>query len=289
MNMYNPQINSGTSPDIVGARPSKAEAEAAARTLLLWAGDEPSGIGAADLTAILARTGDAAYPAFNRSYPRGFAADAAYRRDAARPAERPREPDQGRQDRHPARRHLQLPPAGPLPHPRGRRGPARDLGHRLGLAGGEQEGHQHEPHHAVLLQARRDLLLLRGDRRGARQLPRRSRQLRRPHHDAAQLPDAEALAPQRPRRLPVLQRRARDDEDRGGDPPHRASRLRLFLDLPLLARALRARPPHPQPDRHAALAALGRPRLGRARRHPRCSGSRTSSTSATPPSPPRPR
>ena len=122
---------------------------------------------------------------FNRSYPRGFAADAAYVDDAARPAERPREPDQGRQDRHPARRHLELPPAGPLPHPRGRRGPARDLGHRLGLAGGEQEGHQHEPHHAVLLQARRDLLLLRGDRRGARQLPRRSRQLRRPHHDAA--------------------------------------------------------------------------------------------------------
>ena len=78
MNMYNPQLNSGTSPDMVGARPSKAEAEAAARTLLLWAGDEPSGIGAADLTAILARTGDAAYPAFNRSYPRGFAADAAY-------------------------------------------------------------------------------------------------------------------------------------------------------------------------------------------------------------------
>ena len=78
MNMYNPQLDSGTSPDMVGARPSKAEAEAAARTLLLWAGDEPSGIGAVDLTAILARTGDATYPAFNRSYPRGFAADAAY-------------------------------------------------------------------------------------------------------------------------------------------------------------------------------------------------------------------
>ena len=44
------------------ARPSKAEAEAAARTLLLWAGGEPSGIGAVDLTAILARTADVDLP-----------------------------------------------------------------------------------------------------------------------------------------------------------------------------------------------------------------------------------
>ena len=211
------------------------------------------------------------------------------RRDPARPAERPRQPDQGRQDRDPARRHLELPPAGPLPHPRGRRGAARDLGDRLGLARGEQEGHQHEPHHAVLLQARRDVVLLRGDRRGARQLSRRPRELRRAHPDALQLPDAEALAPQRPRGLPVLQRRAGDGEDRRGDPADRASRLRLLLDLPLLARALRARPPHPRPDRHAALAALGGAGVGRARRRRACCGSRTWSTSATRRSRPRPR
>ena len=51
------------------ARPSKAEAEAAARTLLRWAGGEPTGIGAADITALLAGAG-APYPALNRSYPR---------------------------------------------------------------------------------------------------------------------------------------------------------------------------------------------------------------------------
>ena len=40
MNMYNPQITRGPRRQI-GARPSKAEAEAAARTLLRWAGGEP--------------------------------------------------------------------------------------------------------------------------------------------------------------------------------------------------------------------------------------------------------
>ena len=74
-----------------------------------------------------------------------------------------------------------------------------------------------------------------------------------------------------------------------GDPAHRPPRLRLLLDLPLLARALRARPPHPQPDRDAALAAVGRAGVGRAGRRRHCSGSRTSSTSATPRSRPRPR
>ena len=74
-----------------------------------------------------------------------------------------------------------------------------------------------------------------------------------------------------------------------GDPAHRPPRLRLFLDLPVLARALRACPPHPQPDRDAALAALGGAGVGRARRRATRSGSRTSSTSATPRSRPRPR
>ena len=50
MNMLNPRIRSAS--DYEAARPSKDEAEAAARTLLLWAGGEPTGIGAVDLTAI---------------------------------------------------------------------------------------------------------------------------------------------------------------------------------------------------------------------------------------------
>ena len=39
MNMYNPQISTGPASGIDRRRPSKAEAEAAARTLLLWAGE----------------------------------------------------------------------------------------------------------------------------------------------------------------------------------------------------------------------------------------------------------
>jgi GTP cyclohydrolase IB len=78
MNMHNPQINSGAASETSHTRPSKAEAEEAARTLLRWAGDEPTGIGAADLTAVLSRTGSAAYPALNHSYPKGFVADRGY-------------------------------------------------------------------------------------------------------------------------------------------------------------------------------------------------------------------
>lgn len=59
-------------------RPSQAEAEAAARTLLRWTGGEATGIGAADITALLAGAG-APYPALNRDYPGGFAVDEAYR------------------------------------------------------------------------------------------------------------------------------------------------------------------------------------------------------------------
>jgi GTP cyclohydrolase IB len=77
MNMHNPQINPGAASQDEGVRPSKAQAEAAARTLLRWAGSEPSGIGAVDLTAVLAR--GHGYPALNRSYPAGFVADPAYR------------------------------------------------------------------------------------------------------------------------------------------------------------------------------------------------------------------
>ena len=62
MNMYNPHVGVEDGSGLDSARPSKAEAEAAARTLLLWAGSEPTGVGLADLTAILTRGADAAYP-----------------------------------------------------------------------------------------------------------------------------------------------------------------------------------------------------------------------------------
>jgi GTP cyclohydrolase I len=79
MNMLNPNLNSMHLADFAPERPSKEEAEAAARTLLRWAGNEPSGIGAADLTALLARAENASYPTFNRSYPESFVTDDAYR------------------------------------------------------------------------------------------------------------------------------------------------------------------------------------------------------------------
>ncbi len=77
MNMYTPAMEIGgahSSED----RPSRAEAEAAARTLLRWAGDEAPEVDVHDLRSILSRTREGAYPAFERSYPQGFAVDPAY-------------------------------------------------------------------------------------------------------------------------------------------------------------------------------------------------------------------
>jgi GTP cyclohydrolase I len=48
-----------------------------------------------------------------------------------------------------------------------------------------------------------------------------------------------------------------------GAPEVRASRFRLFLDLPLFAGTERTRPPVPRPARHPAFAALGGAHLGR--------------------------
>ena len=277
----------GAGFDVGGERPSKAEAEAAARTLLRWAGRR--------------RRPRSARPTSPRCWPapaRPIRTSTAATRATSSPT-RPTAttlPDlqNGPESlikgaragiQHVGISNFRLPVR--FRTRDGRRGAARDLGHRLGLARGRPQGHQHEPHHAVVLQARRDAVLVRGDRRGARQLPRRPRQLRRADHDALPLPDAEALAPQRARGLAVLRRGARDGEDRRGDPARGAPRLRLLLDLPVLARAVRARAAHPQPDRDAALAALGGAGVGRAGRRRRCSGSRTSSISATPRSRPR--
>ncbi len=75
MNVQNPLVLDGAALPY-DDRPSKAEAEAAARVLLAWAGDASSGNGTADLAALLAHRGGQ-YPAFNHSYP-DFAPDKRY-------------------------------------------------------------------------------------------------------------------------------------------------------------------------------------------------------------------
>jgi len=71
--MFRPRAGFG----VGDGRPSRDEVEAAARTLLRWAGSEATEIGAADISALLAGAG-APYPALNRSYPKGFVAGPAY-------------------------------------------------------------------------------------------------------------------------------------------------------------------------------------------------------------------
>lgn len=58
-------------------RPSAAEAAAAARTILRWAGVEVPASGSA-VADLLGRAANGGYPDLNRSYPQDFAADAAY-------------------------------------------------------------------------------------------------------------------------------------------------------------------------------------------------------------------
>ena len=79
MNMHNPKIDPLDDPEQPALRPSAAEAEAAARTLLLWAGDESARDNSLNVTALLSRTFDATYPVFSRSYPADFVADSTYR------------------------------------------------------------------------------------------------------------------------------------------------------------------------------------------------------------------
>ena len=178
MNMYNPKIdpsgarNRSARASRNGARPSKAEAEAAARTLLLWAGGEPTGVGARRPDARCSRARRRAPIRSSTAAIRAASgADADYVATLPDLQNGPDSLIKGAKTgiQHVGISNFRLPVR--FRTRGGRRGAARDLGHRLGLARGGQEGHQHEPHHAVLLQARRDLLLLRGDRGGARQLP----------------------------------------------------------------------------------------------------------------------
>ena len=81
MNMQIPKMLStradGYGEEFRQDRPSAAEAEAAVRTLMLWAGEGPER--AAELSALLGRGPAGGYPEFHRAYPRDFEAGEAYR------------------------------------------------------------------------------------------------------------------------------------------------------------------------------------------------------------------
>ncbi len=76
MNVHNPQINS---VDEANDRPSQAEAEAAARILMRWAGDDAEAAAFADISNRISSTPSAGYPDFNRVYPSAFKVDGDYR------------------------------------------------------------------------------------------------------------------------------------------------------------------------------------------------------------------
>jgi GTP cyclohydrolase I len=76
MTMHNPLLKAAPAPGDC-ARPTTAEAEEAARTLLRWVGSEPSGIAAVDITTVLAgRAPD--YPRFSHTYPADFRPSESY-------------------------------------------------------------------------------------------------------------------------------------------------------------------------------------------------------------------
>jgi GTP cyclohydrolase I len=79
MNMLNRQLSRVPRQPTDSLRPTKAEAEAAARTLLRWAGNDSPREGADALSALLGRTSEATYPAFSRDYPHDFVAGSGYR------------------------------------------------------------------------------------------------------------------------------------------------------------------------------------------------------------------
>ena len=271
MKMYNPHVAPGRCISAAASeRPSQAEAEAAARTLLLWAGNEPSGVGALDLTAILTRVAGAGLSGAQPQLPApASAADAAYVATL---------PD------------LQNGPESLI------KGAKTDIQHvgisnfRLPVRFRTRDGGEVQLETAVT-----GSVSLEADRKGINM----SRIMRSFYKHAetsfsfevigavldSYLADLDSYDARIMMRFsyPMLKRSLRSGLEGyqyynvalemvrtdGGDPPHRPPRLRLFLDLPLLARALRARAPHPRPDRDAALAALGRARLGRARRRRR--------------------
>jgi GTP cyclohydrolase IB len=78
MNMHIATIAGRVEAELAGERPSRSEAEAAARVLLAWAGEDPARDGARDLSELLTDGRTALYPDFNRSYPRDFAPDGDY-------------------------------------------------------------------------------------------------------------------------------------------------------------------------------------------------------------------
>jgi GTP cyclohydrolase I len=103
-----------TRPDL----PTREDAAEALRLLRDWADTAPAEDVAALDPSISRLLDGGAYPVFNRTYPEGFRADAVLQGDAAGPAERSGLADPGREPADPARGHLELPPADPLPYAR---------------------------------------------------------------------------------------------------------------------------------------------------------------------------
>jgi GTP cyclohydrolase I len=77
MNMHTPAPDSGEPFDLE-ARPSLADAERAARTLLRWAGSGAAELADPALATVLARAAEASYPMLSRTYPADFTTDPAY-------------------------------------------------------------------------------------------------------------------------------------------------------------------------------------------------------------------
>ena len=78
MNVHNPHIDPAAADD-EHDRPSQDEAEAAARVLMRWAGDDAEAAAFSDLSERIARAPAADYPEFNRVYPEAFEVDGDYR------------------------------------------------------------------------------------------------------------------------------------------------------------------------------------------------------------------
>ena len=160
-----PQMNHFTRD--LDRRPTRAEAELALATLRRWATrSTPEEVATLDpiVSRLVPGQEVSNYPALARAYPEDFEVDDAYRATMPDLQNGPSSLIRGAQAPDPACRHLEFPPADPLPHPRRRRSDARDQRHRDRQPRCRQEGHQHEPDHAVVLPLCRRDLLVRGDR-----------------------------------------------------------------------------------------------------------------------------
>jgi hypothetical protein len=257
MNMHIATIAGRVEAELAGERPSRGEAEAAARVLLAWAGEDPARDGARDLSELLTDGRTALYPDFNRSYPRDFAPDGDYLATLPDLQNGPESLIKGARTqlqhvgisnfRLPVRYHtrdggdetLETSVTGSVSLEADRKGINMSRIMRTFYRHAEKK-FSFEVIDAVLEDYLADL-----DSYDARIQMRFS------------YPMKKRVAAQRARGLSVLRHRARGGEDRRADAEDRASRLCLFLDLPLLAGTERTCAPDAAADRDAAFPALG--------------------------------